>query len=68
MKLKDKARGKNSTMKRYLRKRSKNIIDERKLRMEAMQKKEKEERERKISGKEETKLPPVLARFEKKND
>ena len=66
--MKDKARGKNSAMKRYLRKRSKNIIDERKLRMEAIRKKEKDERERKASGKEENKLPPVLARFEKKND
>ena len=66
--MKDKARGKNSATKRYLRKRSKNIIDERKLRMEAIRKKQKEERERKVSGKEETKLPPVLARFEKKND
>jgi U3 small nucleolar RNA-associated protein 7 len=55
-------------MKRYLRKRSKNIIDERKLRMEAILKKEKEERQRNISGKEVTKLPPVLARFEKKSD
>ena len=66
--MKDKARGKNSAMKRYLRKRSKNIIDERKLRMEAIRKKENDERERKASGKDENKLPPVLARFEKKND
>ena len=66
--MKHKARGKNSAMKRYLRKRSKNIIDERKLRMEAILKKDKEERQKKVSGKEETKLPPVLARFEKKND
>jgi U3 small nucleolar RNA-associated protein 7 len=66
--LKDKARGKNSAMKRYLRKRSKNIIDERKLRMEAIRKKEKEERERKANGNEEIQLPPVLARFTKKND
>jgi U3 small nucleolar RNA-associated protein 7 len=66
--LKDKSRGKNSAMKRYLRKRSKNIIDERKLRMEAIRKKEKEGRERKANGKEEIQLPPVLARFAKKND
>jgi U3 small nucleolar RNA-associated protein 7 len=65
--LKDKARGKNSAMKRYLRKRSKNIIDERTLRLEAIRKKEREERERKVSGKEEKKLPPVLSRFEKKD-
>ena len=66
--MKDKARGKNTAMKRYLRKRSKNIIDERKLRMEAIRKKEREEREREASGKAENKLPPVLARFAKKND
>jgi len=65
--LKDKARGKNSAMKRYLRKRSKNIIDERTLRLEAIRKKEREERERKVNGKEEKKLPPVLSRFEKKD-
>lgn len=66
--MKDKARGKNSAMKRYLRKRSKNIIDERHLRLETIRKKEKEERVRKAAGKEEQKLPPVLSRFEKKKD
>ena len=66
--MKDKARGKNSAMKRYLRKRSNNIIDERRLRMEAIRKKEKEERERKATGKEEPRLPPVLSRFERKKD
>lgn len=65
MVLKEKARGKNSTMKRYLRKRSMNIIDERKARIEAVKKREKERLERN-SGKEEKKLPPVLARFERK--
>ena len=64
--LKNKMRGKNSAMKRYLRKRSKNIIDERRLRIEGVMKKEKEERERKAAGKEEKTLPPALARFEKK--
>jgi hypothetical protein len=53
-------------MKRFLRKKTKNIINERRLQMEALRKKEKEERDRKASGKEERKLPPVLARFEKK--
>jgi U3 small nucleolar RNA-associated protein 7 len=55
-------------MKRFLRKKTKNIIDERRLRMDALRKKEKEERERKTGGKEEKKLPPVLARFEKKSN
>ena len=53
-------------MKRYLRKRSKNIIDERRLRMEAIQKKSREEMERKLNGRDVPRLPPVLARFEKK--
>jgi U3 small nucleolar RNA-associated protein 7 len=54
-------------MKRFLRKKTKNIIDERRLRMEALRKKEREEREGKTGGKEK-KLPPVLARFEKKSN
>jgi U3 small nucleolar RNA-associated protein 7 len=66
--LKQKSRGKNSAMKKYLRKRTKNIIDERRLRIEAIQKKEKAARERKAGGQEEKKLPPVLARFEKKGN
>jgi U3 small nucleolar RNA-associated protein 7 len=55
-------------MKRFLRKKTKNVIDERRLRMEALRKKEKEERDQKTGGKEEQKLPPVLARFEKKSN
>jgi U3 small nucleolar RNA-associated protein 7 len=58
-------RGKNSTMKRYLRKRSTNVIDERRMRLEAIEKREKEERERRIGDKMEKKLPPVLERFAK---
>ena len=66
-KLKDKQRGKNSAMKRYLRKKTKNIIEERKIRLEAMAKKEKELKEGK-TGKGDSTLPPVLARFAKKHD
>src|SRR5277367_3367713 len=47
---KEKARGKNSAMKRFLRKKTKNIIDERRLRMEALRKKEKEDRDEKLVG------------------
>jgi U3 small nucleolar RNA-associated protein 7 len=65
---KEKAREKNSAMKRFLRKKTKNIIDERRLRMEALRKKEKEDRERKISGKVEKKLQPLPAQFEKKGN
>jgi hypothetical protein len=35
------------------------------MRLEAIEKREKEERERQISGKKEKKLPPVLERFAK---
>lgn len=64
--LKNKMRGKNSAAKRYRRKRANNVIDERRLRIEALKKKEKEAREGKAM--EESKLPPVLARFEKKGE
>jgi len=64
--LKNKMRGKNSAAKRYRRKRANNVIDERRLRIEALKKKEKEAREGKAM--EECKLPPVLARFEKKGE
>jgi hypothetical protein len=56
-------RGKNSALKRYKRKRSNIVIDERRLRLEALEKKNKEEREGKITGNVETRLPPVLGRF-----
>lgn len=63
---KKKAKGKNSAMKRYLRRKTKNVIDERAMRMEAVRKREREEREGK--GQVATKLPPVLSRFERKGD
>ena len=61
--LKNKMRGKNSAMKRHLRKNARNVIDERRLKREEMLKRQKEERERIASGREEPKLPPVLANF-----
>jgi len=64
--LKNKSRGKNTAAKRYRRKRANNVIDERRLRIEAIRKREKEEREGKKV--EEKKLPPVLSMFEKKGD
>jgi U3 small nucleolar RNA-associated protein 7 len=62
---KNRARGKNSAMKRYLSRKTKNVIDERTMRMEAIRKKEKEAKE---GRKEESKLPPVLSRFERRGD
>lgn len=44
-KLKNKQRGKNSALKRYLRKKTKNIIEERRIRLEAMARKENEVKE-----------------------
>jgi U3 small nucleolar RNA-associated protein 7 len=43
-------RGKNSAMKRFLRKKSKNIIDERRLRREAARKRDKDENSSSIEG------------------
>jgi len=64
--LKNKTRGKNTALKRYQRKRAKNVIDERRLRVEAIRKKEKEIKEG--TKEEKRKLPPVLSRFAKKGD
>jgi U3 small nucleolar RNA-associated protein 7 len=64
VKEKNRAKGKNSAMKRYLRRKTKNVIDERTVRMEAIRKKEKQAKE----GREESKLPPVLSRFERRGD
>ena len=61
--VKNKMRGKNSAMKRHLRRKAKNVIDERRLKREELLKKEREERERKANGEEASKLPPVLANF-----
>jgi U3 small nucleolar RNA-associated protein 7 len=63
--VKNKMRGKNTAAKRHMRKRAKNVIDERSMRLEALRKKEKEAKEGK---KQETKLPPVLSIFEKRAD
>lgn len=64
--IKPKVKGKNSALRRHLRKKSKNVIDERKLRIESNLKKEKELRQKIHSGKPETEadiLQPALGRF-----
>jgi hypothetical protein len=44
-------------MKRYLRRKTKNVMDERTVRMEVIRKKEKEAK----GGREESRLSPVLS-------
>jgi len=66
LKEKNRARGKNSALRRYLRKKGgKNIIDEKRLRLEEM-KKERAERERDQLKKDKVELGPALARFAKR--
>ena len=61
--LKKRGRGKNSSLRKYLRKRgSKNVIDDNKLRVEALRK-EQSQRQRVNLKKKEKELGPALARF-----
>ena len=67
LKLKNRGRGKNSSLRKYLRKKGKkNVIDEERLRVEAL----RQETNRKMRGhlkKHEEELGPALSRFVKKN-
>ncbi|KAK9468021.1 WD40-repeat-containing domain protein [Lipomyces arxii] len=63
-----KARGKNSALRTYMRKKSKNVVDERKMRVETALAKEKQMRQDNLKRRrgipvEERKLGPALARF-----
>jgi len=65
-KLKNRGRGKNSSLRKYLRKQgSKNIIDDRRLKIDALRK-ESNKRQAKKSAEREVELGPALARFVKK--
>ncbi|KAI1914392.1 putative U3 small nucleolar RNA-associated protein 7 [Ophidiomyces ophidiicola] len=65
-KLKNRGRGRNSALRRYLRKRgSKNVIDEKRLKAETLRK-EQNSRVQEIMQREKEELGPVLARFVKK--
>lgn len=65
-KLKNRGRGKNSSLRNYLRKKgSRNIIDERRERIEAMRK-EQNERTRKVVKQKQEDYGPALARFVRK--
>ncbi|KAI8961120.1 BING4CT-domain-containing protein [Daldinia sp. FL1419] len=64
--IRNRARGKNSALRRYLRKqRGKNIIDEKRLKVEELWKEQLQQREGKQKEKE-VELGPALARFAKK--
>jgi U3 small nucleolar RNA-associated protein 7 len=63
LKEKNRGRGKNSALRRHLRKKGgKNIIDEKRMRLEEM-KKERAEREKEKLRKDKVELGPALARF-----
>ncbi|PSK60401.1 hypothetical protein B9Z65_551 [Elsinoe australis] len=60
--LKNRGRGKNSSLRKFLRKKGgRNIIDERKVRVMEMREQQKKDRQKKIKGAEE--LGPALGRF-----
>ncbi|MCJ1397816.1 Small subunit (SSU) processome component [Xylographa trunciseda] len=64
--LKNRGRGKNSSLRKYLRKKgSKNIIDERRLKIEGLRKEQNMKARTKLKAKE-VELGPALARFAKK--
>jgi U3 small nucleolar RNA-associated protein 7 len=65
-KIKNRGRGKNSSLRKYLRKKgSKNIIDEQRLRIEALRKDQNLKAKTKLKKTEEA-LGPALARFARK--
>ncbi|TKX23229.1 NUC141 domain-containing protein [Elsinoe australis] len=60
--LKNRGRGKNSSLRKFLRKKGgRNIIDERKVRVMEMREQQKKDRQKKIKGADE--LGPALGRF-----
>ena len=68
LKERNRGRGKNSAIRRHLRKKGgKNIIDEKRMRLEAMRK-EKSEKAREKFKKEKVELGPALARFARRGE
>ncbi|KAI2611488.1 BING4CT-domain-containing protein [Hypoxylon fragiforme] len=64
--IRNRARGKNSALRRYLRKqRAKNIIDEKRLKVDELWNEQQQQRDQKEKEKE-TELGPALARFGKR--
>ena len=65
-KIKNRGRGKNSSLRKYLRKKGgKNVVDERRVKIEALRKEQGVRAERKVKAHEES-LGPALARFARK--
>lgn len=68
LKERNRGRGKNSALRRYLRKKGgKNVIDEKRMRLEAM-KKERARKATEKTKKDKMELGPALARFVRKGD
>lgn len=64
--VKNRGRGKNSSLRKYLRKKgSRNIIDERRLKIEELRKSQTERQQKKLKASEEE-LGPALGRFARK--
>jgi U3 small nucleolar RNA-associated protein 7 len=64
--IKNRGRGKNSSLRKYLRKKgSKNIIDERRMRIEELRKAQSERQQKRLKASEQE-LGPALARFASK--
>jgi U3 small nucleolar RNA-associated protein 7 len=64
--IKNRGRGKNSSLRKYLRKKGgRNIIDERRLRIEELRKSQSEQQQKKVKAAEEE-LGPTLGRFVRK--
>lgn len=66
MQIRPDVKGKNSSLRRHLRKKTQNVIDERRMRIEKNLKLEKEARQKKNTGEEKEGLDTVLSRFERK--
>ena len=65
-KLKNRGRGKNSSLRKYLRKKgSKNVIDEKRLRIEELRKEQNQKAKKQLKSREED-FGPALARFARK--
>jgi U3 small nucleolar RNA-associated protein 7 len=64
--IKNRGRGKNSSLRKYLRKKgSRNVIDERRLRIEELRKSQSERQQKKLKAADEE-LGPALGRFARK--
>lgn len=64
--IKNRGRGKNSSLRKYLRKKgSKNIVDEKRMRIEELRKSQHEKQKKRLKDTEE-KLGPALSRFARK--